>query len=39
MVDIEAGCRRRDRRLRAFQRHEHLSMTMALAAAMHHSAV
>ena len=38
MVDIGAACRRRDRRLRAFWRHEHLSMTMVLATAMHHSA-
>ena len=39
MVDIGATCRRRDRRLRAFWRHEHMSTKMALATATHHSAV
>ena len=39
MVDIGAACRRCDWRLRAFERHEHFSMTMALATAIRHSAV
>ena len=39
LADVNAGRRRRDRRLRAFWRYEHLSMKMDFATATHHSSV
>ena len=39
LAEVKASRRRRDRRLRTFWRHGHLSMKMEIATAMHHSAV
>ena len=39
LAEVKVSRRRRDRRLRTFWRHGHVSMKMEIATAMHHSEV